>query len=415
MADCAGFKRDTNRINGRQGEFYTMAGVKVRGKGTFVQLDKSVPRSRCRKWELRVSVGRDLATGRYPPRTRKFNGTPSEANRALREFIAEIERGDAQRRSDMDFGEYADAWLEERRESCAHGTWLKNCSQMKCAKMHLSKARLDEIRPQTLEKTYKALLDGHSPSGRPLSGTYVNSIHVTLHRMFRQAVKDGHMASNPCDFADAPSLDTVERKAMRRDGIVALVEKLSPEDPIQFAVRLMVKTGIRRGEAHGLSVGDVDRDAMVLHIRHSYDDGGNLKEPKTKAGIRDLPLTESALADIDARIADIERRYRNTRKRLKTDGPVLGPETPLVGDGLGNRMLPHSSTRWWTRERKGLGLEGWTLHELRHSYITELARRKVDPKVLQTIAGHAKFSTTMDIYNHVDMEDKKNALKVVDW
>ena len=78
-------------------------------------------------------------------------------------------------------------------------------------------------------------------------------------------------------------------------------------------------------------------------------------------------------------------------------------------------MLPHSSTRWWTRERKGLGLEGWTLHELRHSYITELARRKVDPKVLQTIAGHAKFSTTMDIYTHVDMEDKKDALKVVDW
>lgn len=392
-----------------------MAGVKVRGKGTFVQLDKSVPRSRCRKWELRVSVGRDLATGKYPPKTRKFSGTPSEANRALREFIAEIERGDAQRRSDMDFGEYAEAWLKERRETCAHGTWRKNCDQIKCAKLHLSKARLDEIRPQVLERCYKALMDGHSPSGRPLSGTYVNSIHVTLHRMFRQAVKDGHMASNPCDFADAPSQDTREKKALRRDGIVALIDKLDPKDPIQFAVRLMVKTGIRRGEAHGLSVGDVDRKAMVLHIRHSYDDGGNLKEPKTKAGARDLPLTESALADIDARIADIERRYRNTRKRLKTDGPALGPDTPLVGDGLGNRMLPHSSTRWWTRERKGLGLEGWTLHELRHSYITELARRKVDPKVLQTIAGHAKFSTTMDIYTHVDMEDKKDALKVVDW
>ena len=392
-----------------------MAGVKVRGNGTIVQLDKSVPRSRCRRWELRVSVGRDLATGKYPTMTRKFTGTLSEANRAKRDFIAEIERGDAQRRSDMNFGDYAEAWLKERRETCAHGTWRKNCDQIKCAKLHLSKARLDEIRPQVLERCYKALMDGHSPSGRPLSGTYVNSIHVTLHRMFRQAVKDGHMASNPCDFADAPSQDTREKKALRRDGIVALIDKLDPKDPIQFAVRLMVKTGIRRGEAHGLSVGDVDRKAMVLHIRHSYDDGGNLKEPKTKAGARDLPLTESALADIDARIADIERRYRNTRKRLKTDGPVLGPDTPLVGDGLGNRMLPHSSTRWWTRERKGLGLEGWTLHELRHSYITELARRKVDPKVLQTIAGHAKFSTTMDIYTHVDMEDKKDALKVVDW
>lgn len=94
----------------------------VRGKGSIVQLDKSVPRGRCERWELRVSVGRDLATGKYPPMTRKFNGPLSEANRALREFIAEIERGDAQRRSDMDFGEYAEAWLKERRETCAHGT-----------------------------------------------------------------------------------------------------------------------------------------------------------------------------------------------------------------------------------------------------------------------------------------------------
>ena len=74
-----------------------MAGVKVRGKGTIVQLDKSVPRSRCERWELRVSVGRDLATGKYPTMTRKFNGPLSEVNRAMRDFIAEIERGDAQR------------------------------------------------------------------------------------------------------------------------------------------------------------------------------------------------------------------------------------------------------------------------------------------------------------------------------
>lgn len=388
----------------------------VRGKGSIVQLDKSKRRGECRRWQLRVSVGRDLGSGRYRTLTRSVSGrTYTEAQADLRQFIAEVERGDVQRRSDMRFGEYADAWLVERRESCADGTWRKNRDHVKCAKLHLSKARLDEIRPQTLETMYKALMDGHSPSGRHLSGTYVNSIHVTLHRMFRQAVKDGHIGSNPCDFADAPSQDTRERKALRRDGIVALIEKLNPKDPIEFAIRLMVKTGIRRGEAHGLSISDVDRDAMVLHIRHSYDDGGNLKEPKTRAGVRDLPLTESALADIDARLAFMERDFARVRKRYKADSPVMGPDTPLVCNGLGERMLPHSSTRWWTRERKGLGLEGWTLHELRHSYITELARRKVDPKVLQTIAGHAKFSTTMDIYTHVDMEDKRDALRVVDW
>lgn len=415
MATVAGLKAITNRMNRRQGEFYTMAGMKVRGEGSIVQLDKSVPRSKCRKWVIRLSVGKNMATGRYDRINRTFDGTLREAQAEKRALIAQIERGDVQRRSDMTFEEYADAWLEEQREAWAWGTYKKSIDHINCAKRHLAKARLDEIRPQTLEKCYKALTGGDSPSGRELSGAYVNGIHVTLHRMFRQAVKDGHIASNPCDFADAPSVDTKERKALRRDGIVELIGKLDPEEPLQFAVRMMVKTGIRRGEAHGLSVGDVDREAMVLHIRHSYDEGGNLKEPKTRAGVRDLPLTESALADIDARLAFMERDFARVRKRYKTDGPVIGPETPIVCNGLGERMKPHSSTAWWTKNRASLGLDGWTLHELRHSYVTELARRKVDPKVLQTIAGHAKFSTTMDIYAHVDLEDKRDALKVVDW
>ncbi|WP_302962672.1 site-specific integrase [uncultured Adlercreutzia sp.] len=224
------------------------------------------------------------------------------------------------------------------------------------------------------------------------------------------------MASNPCGFADAPSLDTVERKAMRRDGIVALVEKLSPKDPIQFAMRLMVKTSIRRGRAHGLSVGDVDRDAMALRIRHSYDDGGNLKEPKTKAGVRDLPPSRRAPWRTSTPASPTSSAATATpASASRRTAPCLGLRPRSWATGWETGCSPHSSTRWWTRERKGLGLERWTLHELRHSYITELARRKVDPKVLQTIAGHAKFSTTMDIYNHVDMEDKKNALKVVDW
>jgi site-specific recombinase XerD len=52
---------------------------------------------------------------------------------------------------------------------------------------------------------------------------------------------------------------------------------------------------------------------------------------------------------------------------------------------------------------------------MRHSYLSELARRKVEPKVLQQLAGHAKFSTTMDIYVHVDMEQKQQAVALMDW
>ena len=58
---------------------------------------------------------------------------------------------------------------------------------------------------------YKALRNGERPSGRPLSGTYVRDISVTLHRMFRDAVKGGDADSNPCEYAEPPAIDTEQR------------------------------------------------------------------------------------------------------------------------------------------------------------------------------------------------------------
>ena len=82
---------------------------------------------------------------------------------------------------------------------------------------------------------------------------------------------------------------------------------------------------------------------------------------------------------------------------------------------LGERMRPHSVTRWWECHRDGYGCQGMTLHDMRHSYLTAMARKKTDPKVLQVRAGHAKYSTTMDIYTHVDMAQKHEAVEAMDW
>lgn len=51
-----------------------------------------------------------------------------------------------------------------------------------------------------------------------------------------------------------------------------------------------------------------------------------------------------------------------------------------------------------------------TLATLHYSRLAEMARCKVDPKVLQKLAGHAKYSTTTNAYVHMDMEDKKAVL-----
>ena len=73
-------------------------------------------------------------------------------------------------------------------------------------------------------------------------------------------------------------------------------------------------------------------------------------------------------------------------------------------------MRPDSLTQWWGEHRDGYGLRGWTLHELRHSYLSELARQGVPPKVMQLLAGHSKIQTTLSIYTHADLSQKRQAV-----
>ena len=57
---------------------------------------------------------------------------------------------------------------------------------------------------------------------------------------------------------------------------------------------------------------------------------------------------------------------------------------------------------WWTNDCARFGLEDFTLHELRHTYLVLLAMNSVHPKVMQELAGHYSPQITMDIYAHVE-------------
>ncbi|MBS6611827.1 MAG: tyrosine-type recombinase/integrase [Collinsella intestinalis] len=58
-------------------------------------------------------------------------------------------------------------------------------------------------------------------------------------------------------------------------------------------------------------------------------------------------------------------------------------------------------------------MEGWTLHELRHTYLTVLTVNGVHPKVMQELAGHTRMATTLEIYTHVNMDAKREAMRAV--
>jgi len=52
-------------------------------------------------------------------------------------------------------------------------------------------------------------------------------------------------------------------------------------------------------------------------------------------------------------------------------------------------------------------------HANRHTFISNLAKSGVSPKVAQTMARHSDINLTMSVYSHVKMEEQAAAIQVL--
>lgn len=251
----------------------------------------------------------------------------------------------------------------------------------------------------------------------PRTGKYVNKTRA-FQGTYSQACAELRKFIDEIEGnkAKPPKIVRSERRALTPQQAREFVSKLDPGNAHHCAYLLAVSLGLRRGEVCGLSWSDVDLENRTVHVRHNLDVYGNLKEPKTKAGIRMLPMSDrvhealSIRKRVQAELLDMWRRASLDDDPCP-DGQT--PDSPVISNRDGTRISPNSLARWWDVERGELGMDGWTLHELRHTYLTTLAVNGVHPKVMQELAGHARMATTLEIYTHVNMDAKREAMRAV--
>lgn len=392
-------------------------------KGTIVQLDKGKdgkkPKSKCRKWKLVVSLGLDPATGKYPQKAKRFYGSYSEAEKELRSFVEEIEGGTVVRKSTWTFNEYAERFmkLKEASGELAAKTLKSKRGSLAGMGYAIGHMKLQDITPSVIENAELDMRNGKSRSGRKLSGTTMRSYHSAASEMMDHAKKAGVIGVNPFDEVQPPRYDTKEKGAMTGKAYGKLLDKLDPTDGMEIAVLLCATLGLRRGEACGLSWGDIDFEENTVFIQHSYDDFDNLKAPKTDAGKRILPLpdfTRNALIERKAAqiamVDGISEGYTYKRKDGKID---LLPEIPVATSDLATRIHPQKLSSWWFDARESFGAKGICLHQLRHTFLSLAAEQGIHPSVMQKLAGHSNPTITMKIYTHVNVDAKKAAIEAL--
>lgn len=362
------------------------------------------PKGKCRKWQLRVLVEDDFThEKRYT--TKCLSGiTYTEAQTALEDWKRELEATDIQN-PDITLGEYAAQWLDNREKSPAFAkrTVDNERNKLKNVLLHLSDVKVKDITSHTINELYGRLRSGESVSGRPLAGTTIRNIHKTLTTLMKDAQRDRIASSDVLIGVSVPTNDTKERVPLSNDQAVEIVDKLSSHHPLEMLVQVCVTCGLRRSEALALNWQDIDGEG--IHVRKALEEDGTFKATKSERGSRLVPMPE-----VTRRKLDEWKAFQSGI--LAGNGIIQDASTPVFTMN-GTRYMPHSVSTWWRRHRGGFGLT-CTLHDLRHTYATMLARKGVHIRVAQDLVGDESMEVLTQIYMHVASNDKIEAVAKLD-
>ena len=362
--------------------------MKITGS-TIEQIEKNKPKGKCRKWRLWVTT----EEGR---KSKRFTGTWTQAQDALSAFVCDLEALVPNKES---LGSYAASWARWRAESgeLAPGTIANDTRALNAfRRTELFDRKMDEITPEDCREALIWLKNNPVSGSGTLSNTTMNKLHIFLGSAFQQAVNDGKLAKNPMRSTKAPKPDTKEKEALTPERVMEVAESVCalPLDGRVMAVLFMLLLGLRRGEACALYDEDV-HDGCAYIKRAIKEQNGAIDEPKSAAGVRTLPMPDVLQEKVD--------EWRSFRKAIG-----LGDSKTLCCNTRGGILRPQLLYRWWTGDswhkgiRNSIGCEDVTMHQLRHSNLSMMARH-MSPFDLQRYAGWSSLAPAR-VYIHDDLD-----------
>lgn len=259
---------------------------------------------------------------------------------------------------------------------------------------------LADLRPSHVEAlTVRMKAKGCSPST-------IRQTYTILRAVLETAVRDELLASNPAAKIKRPGVPRVEARYLTVAEVAVLLEAAKDSRYVPL-MRLLVATGLRRGEALALRWQDVDLTNGVLRVRGTLSRiGGQLVigEPKTERSRRDVPLSPATVAMLRA------LKVGQTAERLKA-GSLWVDSGHVFTTEEGQPRDPRGALRAISTIAKAAGLEKVGLHTLRHSAATAMLEAGVPLRTVSELLGHSSVAVTGDVYGHVSTEGARSAVE----
>ena len=247
----------------------------------------------------------------------------------------------------------------------------------------------------------------------------ISNYKRTLKASFYIAIQDDLIRKNPFDFklSEVIENDTEPRKALTEEQEERLLNFVKHDKVYQKYyndIVILLKTGLRISELCGLTIKDIDFDSEIIHVTHQLlrnkNVGYYIETPKTKSGLRDIPMSNEVIKALK-RVIESDR-YKH-RKVIDIDCYrdflfLNGKGYPMTGDCY--RSVFINLIKKYNKKHEDT-LPKITPHVLRHTFCTRLANKNINPKSLQYIMGHSNISITLNLYAHASLEGMKAEIK----
>jgi integrase len=357
-------------------------------------------------WELRYELPRAPATGARRTRTETVRGSKRDAQRRLREILGELDRGVVTDAGKLTTGQWLEQWLAECKHTVAPKTWQEREGYVR---RHIAPTLgaipLAKLAPVQIQALYTTLLtDGRADGCGGLSPQTVRHVDRMLHAALSRARKLRLISSNPVDDAEPPRVERAPIVVLRREQQATLLAAASGTG-LELPVLLALGTGLRRGELLGLAWTNIDLDAGLLHVVQVIEEtrsGTRVKpQPKTTHSRRSITLPATAVAALRRhRIVQAEEHLRLGLGRPDLLSPYWAARPAVFGTAF-SRLAA----------RVGIKV---SIHDLRHTHVTDLLAAGVHPKVVSERAGHSSIAFTLQRYGHVIPGMQEAAAQQVD-
>lgn len=337
------------------------------------------------RWRVFVSVTK----GGQRKRISKTFDNHEEAAR----YYAQSQLGDVLENSRDTFDEWADRWLQRKRdEGCRQITLAGYETDLKRPREAFGKYRIQQVTEAEVEEVVRSMRE------QGLARRSSAKMLTTLRAVFDYALRKGILRFNPATDVTAMGKPARERDALTASELDKL-RKAIAGDPWE-ACWMLTLAGLRRSELLGLRWTDFDANSGELAVQRGRVAQGGVGETKTARGRRVLPLDRER---VELLVALRDQQMVVYGDEQATTGFILVNE-------FGRPMRPETWTRRWRalcKATEGVR-DDHTLHAARHSTVTFMRNAGVPDHIVAAWHGHDEV-VMRRTYSHVHNTQMRTA------